>query len=133
VTRLTDLEFPMSQHHPHVLDDARLESLVDEIGDRDLVRSAVQTFLDELPARLGSIRAAVASGDRALTKSAAHALGSPAAMLGVTSIAFSTRQLQDAVSSDVEADLDALLAELEAASALGADAMLDYLSTPLPA
>lgn len=79
-----------------LLDLTRLATLADEIGDLDLVRQAVQTFLDEVPDRLAGIRVALAGGDGQELRSAAHALGSPAAMLGAVGISAVSKQLQAA-------------------------------------
>ncbi len=117
----------MPDHLPVVLDERRLASLVEEIGDRDLVHEAVQAFIDELPGRLSAIRAAVESGDRGNIRSVSHALGSPAAMLGATAVSVSTREMQLAAMSEEEQDLDERLTEIETAAALSYKAMTDYL------
>ena len=123
----------MSDHQLTVLDGDRLASLIEEIGDRDLVRQAVQTFLDELPGRLEAIRSAVATGDRNTIRSSAHALGSPAAMLGATSIAVASRSLEAAAKTDDPIDLDSLLSDVEDGSFRCERAIRDYLEAPLPA
>ena len=111
-----------------VLDLVRLESLVQEIGDADLVRQAVRAFLDELPDRLAGIRAALASGEPGLLGAAAHALGSPAAMLGAVDVAASARALQDAAPVASADQTQALAAEVEAAARRTTEAMLAYLA-----
>jgi HPt (histidine-containing phosphotransfer) domain-containing protein len=138
VPRRSTLEVPdpettMNQHLPLVLDDARLDALVDELGDPDVVREAVQTFLDELPARLDAIRTALEADELDLARERAHALGSPAAMLGATSVRFATKELEHAVKSGSDADVDELYGNIEASAALTADALRDYLASPLPA
>jgi HPt (histidine-containing phosphotransfer) domain-containing protein len=119
---------PVTEHLPVVLDTSRLASLADEIGDRGLVMEAVQAFLDELPGRLQAIRDAVAVGDPEKIRSVAHALGSPAAMLGATAVSVSTREMQNAAMSDEDEDLDERLVEIETASRLSVAAMTDYLN-----
>ncbi len=109
---------------PVALDRQRLESLVEDLGDRALVRDAVTTYLLELPDRLARIRTAVALGVRDDVRSSAHELGSPSAMLGAVAVASTTRALQN---PDAEARTDLLVAELETAAAATAREMRDYL------
>ena len=123
----------MTQHLPLILDDERLAALVDELGDAHVVREAVQTFLDELPGRLAAIRSSIEAGDLQLAHDRAHALGSPAAMLGATSVRYATKEIENAVKSGTDLDLDDLYGDLDAVSALTADALRDYLASPLPA
>lgn len=106
---------------------ARLDSLAEEIGDRDIVRQAVQSFLDELVERLQAIRVTIAAGDPAPVKKAAHALGSPAAMLGAISVDRICRSMQDR-SEDGPAVLGPLLCELDAAAARTVAELRGYLA-----
>lgn len=105
---------------------ARLESLVDEIGDRDIVRQAVQSFLDELVERLQAIRTAISAGDPAVIRTAAHALGSPAAMLGATEV---TRVCRTMESQNAEGDavLVPLMTELDSIAARTVAELRGYL------
>jgi len=121
----------VTEHLPVVLDEARLASLADEIGDRALVMEAVQAFVDELPGRLLAIREAVAQGDPEKIRSVAHALGSPAAMLGATAVSVSTKEMQRAAMSDEAEDMDERLTEVETAGRLSVAAMTDYLNRPI--
>jgi HPt (histidine-containing phosphotransfer) domain-containing protein len=124
----------MTEHIPPAVDDRRLATLEDELGDPIVVREAVRSFLAELPARLGAIRAAIEAGDPDATRDRAHALGSPAAMLGATSVRVVTKQLEAAVRpSAPEADLDELIRTLDAVCRSTADELRHYLATPLPA
>ncbi|MFN8168575.1 MAG: Hpt domain-containing protein [Candidatus Nanopelagicales bacterium] len=123
----------MTEHLPLVLDDERLAALVDELGDAGIVREAVATFLDELPGRLVALREALDSGDREAARSSAHALGSPAAMLGATSVRYATKELEAALRSDDPIDLDELYGDVVAVSGLTEAALRDYLAAPLPA
>ena len=108
-----------------------MASLADEIGDRALVMEAVQAFVDELPGRLLAIREAVAQGDPEKIRSVAHALGSPAAMLGATAVSVSTKEMQHAAMSDEAEDMDERLTEVETAGRLSVAAMTDYLNRPI--
>lgn len=112
-----------------VLDVSRLESLVEEIGDRDLVAQAVQAFLDEQPERLANIRVAMAGGEPDQVRDMAHALGSPAAMLGAVAIRSATKAMQAAATEGRLDKLPALYeAVLDAAHRTEA-AMKDYLGS----
>lgn len=113
-----------------VLDIQRLESLVEEIGDRDLVRQAVQAFLDEVPDRLANIRVALAGGEPDELRSAAHALGSPAAMLGATAVRSTTRALQDCATEGRLEDAPGLYDAVVSATAQTESAMRSYLDSP---
>ena len=104
----------MTEDLTDVLDTSRLETLVDEIGDRDLVRQAVQAFLDEVPMRLHAIRAAVAAADHEEVNSSAHALGSPAAMLGAVAVSQVSRALQAAAVEGRDSDARELVEQLVA-------------------
>jgi len=123
----------MTEHLPLVLDDERLDALVEELGDALVVREAVQAFLDELPARLAAIRECIETGDLDMARERAHALGSPAAMLGATSVRYATKELENAIKSESGADLDELYGDIEAVGELTAEALRDYLASPLPA
>lgn len=107
---------------------ARLDSLVDEIGDQDIVRQAVQSFLDELVERLQAIRTTIADGDPALVKKAAHALGSPAAMLGALEVNRICRSMQDQCEAG-PAVLSGHMSELDVASARTVAELRSYLET----
>ena len=123
----------MSDDLVDVLDIARLETLVDEIGDRDLVRQAVQAFLDEVPMRLHAIKASVAAADHDEVNSSAHALGSPAAMLGATAVRTETKRLQAAAGEQAVAEYPALVDSVEVATARTEQAMRRYLDSPVSA
>jgi HPt (histidine-containing phosphotransfer) domain-containing protein len=112
-----------------LLDTARIEALVDEIGDRVLVCEALQTFVDEVPGRLTAITAALASGDDPEIKSAAHALGSPAAMLGAVGVRTATRAMQEAATEGRTEHYAALHADIEQITAETVTALRAYLAT----
>ena len=116
-----------------LLDRQRLESLVEEIGDRELVRQAVQAFLDEVPDRLATIRIAVAGCEPDEVRSAAHALGSPASMLGGVEVTRLARALQEAAPEGDVGQCRALAEELETATQATAGAMRAYLASPVGA
>ena len=111
-----------------VLDTQRLESLVEEIGDRDLVRQAVQAFLDEVPDRLANIRVAISGREADEVRSAAHALGSPAAMLGAVGVRTATRAMQEAATEGRTEHYPALHADIEQVTAQTVTALRAYLA-----
>jgi HPt (histidine-containing phosphotransfer) domain-containing protein len=123
----------MTEDLTDVLDTSRLETLVEEIGDRDLVGQAVQAFLDEVPMRLHAIRTAVAAADHGEVSSSAHALGSPAAMLGAVAVRAETRRLQAAAGQEATEEYPALVDAVESATARTEQAMRDYLGSPASA
>ncbi len=100
-----------------VLDIERVEALVDEIGDRVLVREALRTFVGQAPGRLEAIREALAGGDDLEIRSAAHALGSPAAMLGAVGVRGATRAMQEAATEGRTEHYATLHAEIETVTA----------------
>lgn len=112
-----------------LLDRTRLATLVDEIGDLDLVREAVQTFLDEVPDRLAAIRVALAGGDGQELRAAAHALGSPAAMLGAVGVSVVSKQLQSAALEDRFDDARALVEQITATTQRTEVEMRAYLAS----
>jgi HPt (histidine-containing phosphotransfer) domain-containing protein len=120
----------MNDRLEDVLDTQRLESLVEEIGDRDLVHQAVQAFLDEVPERLANIRVAVAGGEPDEVRNAAHALGSPAAMLGAVAVRSATRALQDCATEGRLEVAPALYDAVVTATAQTESAMRAYLDSP---
>jgi HPt (histidine-containing phosphotransfer) domain-containing protein len=105
---------------------ARLDSLVEEIGDLGIVRQAVQSFLDELVERLQAIRTAVSGGDPAQIKSSAHALGSPASMLGAVEVQRVCRAMQDLCTTGTEA-LTPFMKELDAVAARTVSELRSFL------
>jgi HPt (histidine-containing phosphotransfer) domain-containing protein len=112
-----------------LLDQQRLATLVDEIGDLDLVRQAVQTFLDEVPDRLAGIRVALAGGDGQELRSAAHALGSPAAMLGAVGVSRVSKELQAAALEERMDDARVLVDRITETTQLTEVEMRAYLAS----
>ena len=117
----------MNETVESVLDTARLETLVDEIGDRDLVRQAA--FLDEVPMRLHAIRTLVAERDHDEISASAHALGSPAAMLGALAVRRTTKALQAAAVEQATAEYGDLLTAVESSTVDTETAMRAYLGS----
>ncbi|HET7902895.1 MAG TPA: Hpt domain-containing protein [Candidatus Nanopelagicales bacterium] len=118
----------MTDPAAELLDLQRLATLVDEIGDLALVREAVQTFLDESPDRLAAIRVALAGGDGQEIRSAAHALGSPAAMLGAAEVSRVSKLLQAAALEGRIDDCRPLVEQITDVARRTDTAMRDYLA-----
>ena len=70
-----------------VLDVARLEGLVDELGDRATVAELVATFLGELDPRIDGIVAARAAGDTEMLRRLVHTITSSARLVGGDTLA----------------------------------------------
>jgi len=71
---------------PPMLDPGRLDDLVDQLGDVELVRETVAAYLEELAPRTRAIGDAVASGDRDAFRMLTHSLKSSSAMLGAVAM-----------------------------------------------
>ena len=110
-----------------VLDTHRLATLVDEVGDIGTVRGAVGAFLEEIPFRLRAVARAAVAGTPQEVGQAAHALGSPASMLGAEAVRAVTSALQDAAARGADEEYPWLVDDLESALARTEAAMRDYL------
>ena len=97
-----------------------------EMGDAGIVREAVEVFLDELPTRLASITRAVSGADLEDVHEKAHALGSPALMLGATQLGQRCRSIE--ATTDM-ASIRSLADELAVDSRLTDSALRDYLTS----
>jgi CheY-like chemotaxis protein/HPt (histidine-containing phosphotransfer) domain-containing protein len=111
---------------PDALDLSRLDVLrrLDPDGAGGLVRAVVTAFLEEIPTRLGTVRAAAAAGGGAALEQAAHQLKGSAANLGATQVATLCDQLEDLGRSGDEVDhalVDRLTIELDRAGCALAD------------
>lgn len=76
------------------VEPGRLASLVEETGDQAVVLQVVGAFLDELPTRLDRLGAAAQVGSLDEVHDAAHALRSPALMLGAHHLVEACRLLE---------------------------------------
>ena len=86
-------------------------------GDADLRAEIVQMFLEDCPARVEEIRAAVASGDAPALVSAAHALKGSAAYLCASIVRGRAADLERLARERRMDDAPALLEHLDAAVA----------------
>lgn len=76
------------------VDRGVLDMLASEIGDRDVVRAVVGTFVSELTDRLAAIEGAVASGDTGRTVTAAHTLKGASVTVGAVAMAGTAKTLE---------------------------------------
>ena len=114
---------------PPMLDPGRLNDLVDQLGDVDLVRETVAAYLEELGPRTRAIDDAVASDDRDAFRMLTHSLKSSSAMLGAVAmsqhcagaeaVALTASPAELATMRDAGAGLAAPTAEALAAWAAG--------------
>lgn len=65
-----------------------------ESGGEPLVRDIVRTFLDTVPPRAASLRAALGGGDAAAAGRAAHSIVSSAAMVGLIEVQEAARAIE---------------------------------------
>ena len=72
----------------------------------------------------------VAGGEPDEVRNAAHALGSPAAMLGAVAVRSTTRALQDCATEGRLGEASALYGAVATATAQTESAMLAYLDSP---
>ena len=81
----------------------------------DVPRRILELYLGDSPARMASLRQALANGDRQAMETAAHALKGSSANLGASGLAEHChtleRQCRDAIPADAGAKLDALETE----------------------
>lgn len=110
---------------PQPLDPVYLTDIF-EAGGAPLVREIVDTFLADVPRRLGSLEDGLAAGDWNAAALAAHALVSGSSMLGLTAVAGAARRIEHVLSErrrPAAADLEALDTAIGQARALLAAAV----------
>jgi HPt (histidine-containing phosphotransfer) domain-containing protein len=71
-----------------------LDTLAEEIGDREIVRSVVGAYLGEMDTRMLAIVSAVAAGDVQATVMAAHTLKSTSVTVGAGALAAPAKELE---------------------------------------
>jgi HPt (histidine-containing phosphotransfer) domain-containing protein len=75
------------------LDPTYLQDLA-ESGGTALVRDVVETFLGTVPPRLATLKTAVERGDHEAANRAAHSIVSSAAMVGLTEVQATAREIE---------------------------------------
>ena len=88
---------------PMLVDLSVLQRLAEELGDRTIVVTLVDTYLAELPERVNELIGAVAAGDLEVIERVAHTLKSTSVMLGATPLSDLAADLERA-STDAAAD-----------------------------
>lgn len=79
-----------------VLDPSALMTLSDMVGgDPAFVAEMIDTFLDETPSLLATMRASLAAGNAVELRRAAHSLKSNSATFGATTLADLCHRLED--------------------------------------
>jgi HPt (histidine-containing phosphotransfer) domain-containing protein len=96
-------------------------------GDRELLRVVVETFLEESPRLLGTIRQALAAGDASTLRISAHTLKGSMHYLGSIRAFERAFQLEKMGQSGNLENAAGALAALEAEMARLLPALLDYL------
>jgi HPt (histidine-containing phosphotransfer) domain-containing protein len=76
--------------------------------DHELLRTAVELFLDVLHKDMDALRSAVASGQKGVVLSVSHGIKGAAATLGASEIRESALRLEQAAKTDC-AEIDGLL------------------------
>jgi PAS domain S-box-containing protein len=112
----------------HVLDEAKLDRLVRELGGPQPVVTALETFLRELPGRTTALHEAIAASDELHIRRRAHNLRSPSATLGVQALA----AVCEAIEGAVDPAVVAATANLDGAIAAATAAVQDYLDGVAP-
>ena len=109
-----------------LLDDVRIDRMLAELGAIPL-RKVAHSFVSEMPRRLADLRRAAAEGDADAVRRSAHAIRSPAAMLGAAALADwlkAVEESEDPVASvadePLEDIIDATMERLRAKSLISA-------------
>jgi PAS domain S-box-containing protein len=111
-----------------LLDDAVLETLVEEVGDAAIAASVVATFLGELDGRLMVIGSTDADRDRETLERTAHTLKSTSRALGATALAEACAELE-LVAPDPSVDLTDLVARVVETAGTTASALRRQLQS----
>jgi HPt (histidine-containing phosphotransfer) domain-containing protein len=112
-----------------VLDAATLARLRESVGDEFLVE-LVDTFLDDAPSQLATLRGAIEQSDAVEARRAAHTLKSNGATFGAASFSERCRLLEDAAKRGDLAEAGELLARVEAEYADVAAALVATRGAP---
>jgi PAS domain S-box-containing protein len=101
---------------PPVLDPATMRNLREMVGgDAEFLRELIHTFLQDTPRMLSDMRQALADGDAAVLRRAAHSLKSNSAEFGAKTLSGLCRELEAIGKSGALEGADAKLTLAEAA------------------
>ncbi|MGH2407937.1 MAG: Hpt domain-containing protein [Candidatus Limnocylindrales bacterium] len=103
------------------IDPVAFADLLENVGgDREFMAELVRTYLADSPARFVELRTAIASGDAAAARRAAHSLKSTSASMGASKLSRQCRELEMAAAAGTLAGLEASVDAAEAEYALAA-------------
>lgn len=111
-----------------LLDRGVLDGLERDLGDADVVREVVRTYLALVPERRQAITGAAAGRDLVALRRAAHALGSASALVGAEELRGRCRELEHLAPAAGPADLDPLLEAWGSACTRTQDALHAWLA-----
>ncbi len=80
-----------------ILDIQVIDELKQMAGDLDFVAEMIQSYLDDVPQRLQSLRLALDAGELDMINEVAHALGSLSASLGAAALTHRCRTLEEEI------------------------------------
>ena len=86
-------------------------------GDREFLAELVETYLADSPGLFGKLKQAIAEGDAATARRAAHTLKSTSATFGANDLAAQCRDIEAAAAAGDLTGLDGRVASAEAAYA----------------
>ncbi|HEY7025850.1 MAG TPA: Hpt domain-containing protein [Candidatus Limnocylindrales bacterium] len=95
------------EREPPAVDRESLDELEHSVGDdRAFLRELVETYLDDAPRQIATIRSGIASGDVEATNRAAHTLKSTSASIGALGLSAMARELQTMTAVETTAASD---------------------------
>jgi CheY-like chemotaxis protein/HPt (histidine-containing phosphotransfer) domain-containing protein len=110
-------------------DLSKLRDLEEQLEDRALVVTTVNTFLAQLDGRRSTLAEALRNQDHDALRATAHTLKSSSALLGADPLALACAQIErNATAGTTEQDLNALVADVESAVTAAVRMMTDYLA-----
>ncbi|MEV6601499.1 ATP-binding protein [Actinoplanes sp. NPDC051346] len=110
-------------------DLSKLRDLEEQLEDRALVVTTVNTFLSQLDGRRSALAEALRKQDHDALRATAHTLKSSSALLGADPLAEACAEVErNAIAGTSEKDLTALVAEVESAVAGAIRVMSGYLA-----
>ncbi|MET8149497.1 ATP-binding protein [Actinoplanes sp. NPDC049668] len=110
-------------------DLSKLRDLEEQLEDRALVVTTVNTFLAQLDGRRSALAEALRKQDHDALRATAHTLKSSSALLGADPLAHACAQVErNAIAGTSEQDLTALVADVESAVAGAIRVMSGYLA-----
>ncbi|MCH9816047.1 MAG: Hpt domain-containing protein [Actinomycetia bacterium] len=117
-----------------LVNESRLVELANELEDSDLVAESLGLFLAEFRHRLADIQSALRDESQpASTGAAIHALGSPAAMLGLDQLAATCRHCEHLAlsnSADITVAVARLIQQAEQTKAAVSDYLISHPNGP---